>query len=158
MSAQPHPAVPPAAPPPTGVVCTCAALRRLSRLVSAIYDRHLEPAGLTTNQYSLLMTLAYGPVPLGRLARRAATDRTTLTRNLKPLTAAGWVAISPGPDARQRVALLTDAGAETLRRAQPAWAEAQALIETTLGQDTVGELHGAISGAMARLRGLRPDN
>jgi DNA-binding MarR family transcriptional regulator len=139
-------------------VCTCAALRRLSRLVSAIYDRHLEPAGLTTNQYSLLMTLAREPVPLGRLARRAATDRTTLPRNLKPLAEAGWVAISPGADARQRVAALTAAGEEALRRARPAWAKAQALIETTLGQDAVGELHGAIAGAMARLRGLRPDN
>jgi len=150
--------VAPQSPVGSPVVCTCAALRRLSRLVSAIYDRHLEPAGLTTNQYSLLMTLSLGAVPLGRLARRAATDRTTLTRNLKPLIKAGWVDMIPGPDARQRVAALTAAGAETLRRAQPAWAEAQALIDTTLGQDAVSGLHGALSGAMARLRGLRPDN
>lgn len=156
MPVQPQPSAP--EPPPPAVVCTCAALRRLSRLVSAIYDRHLEPVGLTTNQYSLLMTLAREPVPLGRLARRAATDRTTLTRNLKPLAEAGWVTISPGPDARQRVAALTAAGRDTLRRAQPVWAEAQTLIETTLGQDDVDALHGAISGAMARLRGLRPDN
>lgn len=168
-TARPSPAPAPAAPPPltstgtstvagNGVVCTCAALRRLSRLVSAIYDRHLEPAGLTTNQYSLLMTLSLGAVPLGRLARRAATDRTTLTRNLKPLIKAGWVEMIPGPDARQRVAALTAAGTETLRRAQPAWAKAQALIDTTLGQDAVSDLHGALSGAMTRLRGLRPDN
>jgi DNA-binding MarR family transcriptional regulator len=140
------------------VVCTCAALRRLSRRVSAIYDRHLAPSGLTTNQYSLLMTLAAGPLALGVLARRAATDRTTLTRNLAPLARAGWVAVAPGRDGRQRVAGLTAAGVARVAMARSSWAEAQGQIEAVLGRATVAELHGLISGAMARLRPLVVEN
>jgi len=148
----------PGGPPLAGVACTCAALRRLSRLVSAIYDQHLQAVGLTTNQYSLLVVLSRGAMPLGQLARRAATDRTTLTRNLKPITVAGWVSISAGPDARQKVVGLTAAGTALLKAARPEWARAQALIEATLGRTAVADLHGAIAGAMVRLRDLRPDN
>jgi len=133
-------------------------LRRLSRLVSAIYDQHLQAAGLTTNQYGLLAILARGAMPLGQLARRAATDRTTLTRNLRPMTVAGWVNISAGQDARQKLVGLTTAGTALLNAAKPDWARAQTLIEATLGRTAVEDLHGAIAGAMVRLRDLRPDN
>ncbi len=140
------------------IPCTCAALRRLTRQVTAVYDRHLAPAGLTTNQYSLLMTLAQGAMPLGRLARRAAADRTTLTRALAPLARTGLVRLDPGADARQRVARLTPEGEARLRLAQPAWARAQALLETTLGAESVQAMHALIADAMTQLRPLLPRN
>ncbi|HEX9449051.1 MAG TPA: MarR family winged helix-turn-helix transcriptional regulator, partial [Dongiaceae bacterium] len=72
--------------------CTCLGLRRTTRLVTQIYDRHLTPAALTANQFGLLgyllgaamMGVADG-LSIGQLADRLGMDPTTLNRNLKPL-------------------------------------------------------------------------
>jgi hypothetical protein len=37
--------------------CTCARLRRLTRRMTALYDRELAQTGLRLTQYSLLATL-----------------------------------------------------------------------------------------------------
>jgi len=50
---------------------------------------------------------------------------TTLTRNLRPLIDAGWVAIRPGEDRREKLVRLTDAGTTMLHEARPAWERAQ---------------------------------
>lgn len=138
--------------------CTCAALRRLTRRVSTIYDRHLAATGLKTSQYSLLITLRAAPLTLSALAQRSATDRTTLTRNLAPLIRAGWVTMAPGQDARQRILALTNAGLSKVDSAQPAWAAAQTLIETVLTPDSVRALHKNIDHAMTRLAPLMFEN
>ncbi|HLB98744.1 MAG TPA: hypothetical protein VJK90_13820, partial [Acetobacteraceae bacterium] len=62
--------------------CTCEGLRRLTRRMTVVYDRHLAEAGLTVGQYSLLVNIGADTLPLSRLARRTAADRTTLTRSL----------------------------------------------------------------------------
>ena len=66
--------------------CTCFRIRSAARRVTAIYTRHLAPTGLKISQFSLLGFIAAdGPVSIGRLSELLATDRTTLTRNLRPL-------------------------------------------------------------------------
>lgn len=144
--------------PPLTSPCTCAALRRLTRQVSAVYDRQLAPTGLKTSQYSLLMNLTDNGLPLSTLARYTGTDRTTLTRNLTPLVRAGWVKMQPGPDARQRLAKLTQAGADKRAAAHPFWERAQSLIGITLGHHVVRDLHTRIDTAVALLRPLIPRN
>ena len=37
--------------------CTCMRMRRATRRVTQLYDRALEPAGLTVNQFGLLAYL-----------------------------------------------------------------------------------------------------
>ncbi len=138
--------------------CTCAALRRVTRQMTAVYDHHLAPTGLKTSQYSLLMSLTVDGLPLTTLARRTATDRTTLTRNLAPLERAGWVTIGRADDARQRIARLTDAGARKRADAYSFWAHAQHLVEATLSADAVRDLHASIDAALKRLRPLIPVN
>ena len=138
--------------------CTCAALRRLTRQVSTVYDHHLAPAGLKTSQYSLLMHLDADGVGLTTLARRTGTDRTTLTRNLAVLERAGWVAIGRADDARQRLIRLTEAGAAKRRATYPYWRQAQDLIEATLSEASVTALHAGIDAALKRLRPLIPAN
>jgi DNA-binding MarR family transcriptional regulator len=57
--------------------------------MTAVYDGHLAEVGLTVGQYALLVNIGAETMPLSRLARRTATDRTTLTRTLTPLIKAG---------------------------------------------------------------------
>jgi DNA-binding MarR family transcriptional regulator len=126
--------------------CTCARLRRLTRRITAVYDRELAVVGLRVTQYSLLSMLrrAVDPagLPVTALAQRLDMDRTTLTRNLKPLIEQGYAALAPDvQDHRVRRALLTPAGLDALAAAQPHWLRAQQEVNRTLGEATVADLH-----------------
>jgi DNA-binding MarR family transcriptional regulator len=69
-------------------------------------------------------------------------DRTTLTRNLKPLIDAGWVEVLPNPlDARVRLVALTSSGDEHLRDARSSWRRAQQEVNSTIGDTDLAQLH-----------------
>ncbi len=138
--------------------CTCEALRRLTRRMTVVYDRHLAEAGLTVGQYSLLVNLGAETLALSQLARRTATDRTTLTRSLAPLIKAGWVVVVPGEDARTRQVTLTPAGRHKAKTAYAVWRRAQDQIATALRPKLTEALHGMIDDAMKRLRPFVADN
>ncbi|MCW5623593.1 MAG: winged helix-turn-helix transcriptional regulator [Burkholderiales bacterium] len=123
--------------------CTCSKLRRLTRRVTAVYDRALSPVGMRVTQYSLLSNLrGVEGVPVSRLAQSLDMDRTTLTRNLKPLLQVGWVALEPSPDdARVRLVLLTPTGAEQWRAARSYWQSAQQEVTATIGASALAGLH-----------------
>ena len=106
--------------------CTCFRVRGAARRVTQIYGRHLAPTRLKISQFSLLgFVTAEGPVSIGRLSDLLTTDRTTLTRNLRPLIRDGLVRIDEGEDRRVRKAAITPAGEEAARRAFPFWKKAQ---------------------------------
>src|ERR671927_476049 len=92
--------------------CTCFKLRRLTRRVTAVYDRALSAVGMRVTQYSLLAQLRrLRGLSMSQLAEALDMDRTTLTRNLKPLLEAAWVEIQPSDqDARIRLVRITAAG------------------------------------------------
>src|SRR5690242_15260611 len=109
--------------------CLCVSLRKAARAATHIYDRCLKSSGLSTAQYSLLMTLYFAgaAMPVSALAARLDLDRTTLTRNLAVLERRGLVEVeTPENDRRTRAAVLTAAGTEALAAALPLWREAQA--------------------------------
>ncbi len=136
------------------VGCTCFALRKLTRTVTRLYDQHLAEAGIKTTQYSLLRWIAREPVPIAALAARMNTERTTLTRNLKPLIDAGWVVLKPGRDARQRIATITPSGRRVIDSARNAWRTAQAKLEGALGTAAVLDLHARVDQALVLLNPL----
>lgn len=123
--------------------CTCFKLRRLSRRVTAVYDRALSAAGMRVTQYSLLGHLrGFSGVPISELAETLDMDRTTLTRNLKPLLEAGWVKVrSSDEDARVRLVELTPVGEGRWKAARAYWRRAQDEVNTTVGADSLAALH-----------------
>jgi len=91
--------------------CTCSALRRATRAVTAHYETHFRGSGLRGTQFTILSVLAQaGPLPMTRLADLLGVERTTLTRNLTVLARRGFVAWTGERDGRVRKALLTKAG------------------------------------------------
>ena len=52
-------------------------------------------------------------------------DETTLTRNLRPLVDAGWVAVRTGRDRREKRLRITASGVAKLEEGRPAWKRAQ---------------------------------
>ncbi len=128
-------------PKPAATPCLCNALRQATRAVSRLYDEELRGVGLRTTQYSLLRHLRHaGEVRQRDLSGLTSLDETTLTRNLLPLIEAGWVAIRPGEDRREKLVRLTDAGAAKLHEARPAWERAQERMRLRLPQETWSSL------------------
>ena len=114
--------------------------------MTALYDRELAPTGLRLTQYSLLATLRRegkdAGVAVSDLAAAMDMDRTTLTRNLRPLLDQGLVGIGADPaDARVRRVLITAKGRALFVEAMPHWRAAQDFVNRTLGEDSVGALH-----------------
>jgi DNA-binding MarR family transcriptional regulator len=114
--------------------CLCLHAQRAARALARHFDDVLRPAGLTNQQFSLLMALNRPePPPLGPVAKLLAMDRTTLTAALKPLERRGLVRVEPSlSDRRTRLLVLTDAGSEALAAAVPIWRENHAAIEAQL--------------------------
>ena len=119
--------------------CACLRLRGAARSLTRDYDAELRAAGLKVSQLSVLVAVAlFGEAgaAMKPLAEAIAMDRTTLTRNLRPLIDAGWVRLRPSEtDGRSRSATLTSSGAELLATAFPLWKRAQARAHRRLGSD-----------------------
>lgn len=125
--------------------CTNLKLRQLTRKVSQRYDAEMSATGLKTTQYSLLShVVKLGPVRPADLAAQMRMDPSTLTRNLKPLVDAGWVAVAAGADARSRLVCITPAGSTKRAEALKHWRSAQESLNQTLGVDRVVALHTMI--------------
>lgn len=136
--------------PPQG--CTNFKLRQLLRSVSKLYDAEIAQAGLKGSQFSLLShVLTLGPISPSDLAARMGMDASTLTRNLRPLIAKGWVLQGPGADHRGRSIAITPAGQAKHAEARVHWKRAQHLLNQRLGEPEVAQLHRLIAQAQAAL-------
>lgn len=123
--------------------CTCFNLRKAARAVTQVYDEALRPSGLRATQLSLLNVVAgIGPVGMKALAKTLVMDRTTLTRNLKPLVQQGYLEIIDADDRRQRPIALTAKGQRKLSEVMPLWQAVQTRMAKGLGADRwAGLLH-----------------
>jgi DNA-binding MarR family transcriptional regulator len=122
---------------PPAVPCLCFALRQASRAISRLYDEELRGVGLRTTQFSLLQSLRRsGELRQRDLAERTLHDETSLTRSLRPLVDAGWVAVRTGDDRREKWFRITDAGLAKVKEARPAWERAQARMQALLPEGT----------------------
>jgi DNA-binding MarR family transcriptional regulator len=135
--------------------CACQNLRRLTRLVTRIYDQELRKANIEITQFGLLTALGIvGEANQKALSAGFAMDSTTLTRTLALLRKQGWIHVRPGKDRRERVFRLTEAGKGQMAMAQPHWQAAERRLRKTLGpsdwkqmQTTVAQVTNAATAA-----------
>ena len=122
-------------------MCTLNNLRRVTRIIAKTYDSALQPVELKSTQFSLLSTLNhYQDIPLSKLAEYLVMDRTTLTRNLKPLITRGLIESKTELDKRYRIINLTKQGLQLLNEAEPLWQVAQMSLVEKQGADNWSEL------------------
>jgi DNA-binding MarR family transcriptional regulator len=127
-------------------MCTCANLRKTTRVVTQAYNDALRPVGLRATQFTVLAKLARkGKAPLSQLAEALVMDRTTLTRNLKPLERRELIRIESEEDQRVRYISLTDAGKQVFEDALPQWQQVQMQIYSRLGQKRWSGFMGDLS-------------
>lgn len=114
--------------------CACQNLRRLTRVVTRVYDRELRKAGLEITHFGLLTALAAtGEANQKRLSSGFAMDSTTLTRTLGLLLKQGWIRVRRGEDGREHMFSLTLAGKRKMAEAQPHWEQAERTLLQQLG-------------------------
>ena len=116
--------------------CACQNLRRVTRVVTRVYDQELRKAGLEITQFGLLTALAAtGEANQKRLGAGFAMDSTTLTRTLGLLLKQGWVCTRRGKDRRERLFRLTEGGKQKMAEAQPFWEHAEKRLRRELGNE-----------------------
>ena len=133
-----------------GQACACFNVRKTARVITQLYDEVLRPTGMRITQFALLMAAGgLGPVTVTRLAKLGAMDRTTLTRNLRPLEERELIHIEPGEDRREQQVTLTPRGQHALATAFPLWQEAQAKIVKGFGQERLQRLYAELADLRA---------
>ena len=133
--------------------CACSNIRGTARALTQFYDEVLQPTGLRTTQFSMLVNIVmYEQVTVSELADKLLMDQTTVTRNLKVLKDQGLVESGPGVDKRTRHITITRQGEQTLERMLGLWETAQTHIIEGLGEERFRSLLGELSAVVALTR------
>ncbi len=133
--------------------CTAFNLRKASRAVSQLFDDALRDSGIRGGQFTIMSVVLHSqPVPVKDLAEKLVMDRTTLTRNLKPLERDGLIRIEAGNDRRVREVSMTEQGTAVLKQAYPRWREAQSRMITGLGESSLEELLSSLQSTIGVIR------
>lgn len=126
-------------------ICVGGCVRKLSRMVTAIYDRALASAGLKTSQFSVLLAVANRKKARpAELIKALQLDESTLSRNVERMCAKGWLRLTSGDDRRSHLIEVTDKGQALLRKSLPAWQLAQEEITKRLGAENIAALRSAL--------------
>lgn len=127
----------------TRLPCPYRELQELTRSIGHLYESSFANAGLTSTQHRLLSEIKRLRVARSvDLARTICLSPSTLSRNLKPLLAKGWVRIEAGDDARSHRVILTDCGLHRHVLGQQQWQLAKATVLQVLGLRRVVQLYG----------------
>jgi DNA-binding MarR family transcriptional regulator len=133
-------------------VCVCTQLRRTSRAISAVYDRFLAECGLTVTQYSILVRISrLEAVSRSALAADMGMERTTLTRNLRPLDRQSLIGATSSSDRREHMIKLTASGRKKLTIAFPLWQKAQQHVLTQVGKERTEEMRDLLHSVASRI-------
>lgn len=136
--------------------CCCFSMRKVSRAVTQHFDRHLEKVGIRATQFTLLAALASTKAStLTQIAESLVMDRTTLTRNLKPLEKMGFITTVTPVDKRSKAYTLTEEGRGILDRATPHWQEAQNSIVNSLSEERYQEIQRELNQMLSVTSSLK---
>ena len=139
--------------------CLAFRVRRVSRVLTRLYDEALRPLGIQATQLTLLNAVVLCDeasdgegAAMSRLADILAMDLTTLSRNLRPLEKSRLIEISPLPgDRRVRVARVTRSGRQLIENALPLWRHAHARVVDAIGEQKAADLRTAFDATVERL-------
>jgi len=125
--------------------CVGFRVRKLNRVVSAIYDGALASTGLKTSQFTVLVAVANREsVRPAELAKLLQMDESTLSRNVERMRVKGWLRLESEEDRRSHLIHVTDKGQALIRKGLPAWQQAQEVITGRLGADGVAAMRSAL--------------
>jgi DNA-binding MarR family transcriptional regulator len=123
--------------------CLLTRTRRISRVITGIYDDALRPYGVSSPQFSLLVQIArLSGASRAEIGRANHQERSTLTRNLAILLKEGWIDEIVPEGGRSRPIVITESGRTLLASAGSAWRSAQFKASQLLGDGGVAAIIG----------------
>jgi DNA-binding MarR family transcriptional regulator len=131
--------------------CVCHKVRMAARAVTRAYDAALRPVGLRATQFAVLVAVATeGALSITALAQALGMDRSTLTRNVRPLVKDGLLAVGREGWHRSRTIEITERGRARVAEALPRWEWAQARLQRQLGAPQWARVHQSLE-ALGRM-------
>lgn len=126
--------------------CLCRRVQRASRSVGKRFDDAFRPTGLNNWQFTMLMALSGAtPRTINQIAADLGMDRTTTTKNLRPLERRGLVEIhSDAKDGRVRRVALTPEGMQLLNDALMRWRAVNGEVASGLTPEQLATLRAAL--------------
>jgi DNA-binding MarR family transcriptional regulator len=116
-------------------LCPAFNIRAASRVITQLFDEILKPTGLQITQFAVLVGVVSLDSPsINQLAKGLVMDRTTLTRNLKPLEKEGLIKITSGDDKRTHFVKITPKGKSAMEKTFPYWEKARTVVSEEFGQ------------------------
>ncbi len=116
-------------------LCPAFNIRAASRVITQLFDEILKPTGLQITQFAVLVgVISLDSPSINQLAKGLVMDRTTLTRNLKPLEKEGLIKITSGDDKRNHFVKITPKGKSALEKTLPYWEKARTVVSEEFGQ------------------------
>src|SRR5215813_12700104 len=128
--------------------CLLTRTRRISRIITGIFDEAYRPFGINPPQVSLLVLISkLGSASRAEIGRQNHQDRSTLTRNLQLMMSNGWIEEGPHKEGGRKKAIeLTRAGKKLLNDVAPAWRAAQRRGKALLGESGVAAIKSIADG------------
>ncbi len=118
--------------------CLALRVRFLSRVITNLYDRTLQPLDLKINQATMLIMLELrgksGPADIGSYLQM---EKSTVSRNLERMRKKGWIEVKKKDGGISQVITITDNGRKLLTAFHREWVKAQERASDLLGRDGV---------------------
>lgn len=116
--------------------CVCYEFRKTARTVINFYDDALRPSDLKSNQFLILVAVAYmKSTNFKNLAEFLGIDQSTLARNLVTVEKQKLVSVKHGINRREKIISLSKKGEQKLVSTFPLWQKAQKNLVGKLGAE-----------------------
>ena len=133
--------------------CLCHEFRKTARVVINFYDDALKNADLKSNQFLILVAVAYmKSTNFKTLAEFLGIDQSTLARNLVTVEKQGFVTVKPGKNRREKIITLSRKGRQKLVSTFPLWQKAQASLVEGIGADKWHKMKAEMAALVAVVR------
>lgn len=117
--------------------CTCMHIRKTARAITQYYDAILAPAGISSTQLTLLVTIYLNQSRIqaqNEICGSLGVSPSSLTRTLKPLFEQDLIENDISENKKNKHLVLTERGMRTLRLAAPLWENAQEELVAKIGE------------------------
>lgn len=139
-----------------GISCLNFNLKKAARETALIYDKIFQPLSIKSTQFSILVGVAFfTESSMNNLSEMLGLDRTTLTKNLKPLQRDGYLLIMQGQDRRRQIVSLTKKGESLLVRAIPLRNKMHETLVSKLGKKDYHTLISSLHHFDKTIRGKK---
>jgi len=133
--------------------CVALRVRFLSRVITNLYDRALQPLGIKINQATILVLLELsgesGPADIGNVLQM---EKSTVSRNLDRMRKKGWIKVMNKDAGISQVITVTAKGRKLLAAFHGEWAKVQKKASELLGGEGIAAVRKLHDGLIQRRR------